>query len=655
MASVLIACSSCGVTLKLPDARLAGKKVKCPKCGARFIIAVPSPAADEPEEVPLQLVDPAKPDAPMLGKSPRWVPDSPSPVLPTVSVTPPGEIGKSGIDPSLQSFLASESEAKIPPAPTVIPRLATDPETASASVIDRVKNRRRNSRNVPMITSIAIAILSAVVGSIWLVTQQAKSTVPAPRIKPNVAYQESIAAHAASNEEAKTLSPTSGKPIPVDYLPFTPHVICHLHPAELWNADQQTLEFQALLSSLGIWLNDQIRTRTCFEPEEISELTFTINFGTRMSAPDVAAVVRLKSPQTDQEFKDRFKGRFYADPKLELDKLELYEADNFSYLRIDPQTIVVAGSTMSESLVMSFKDPALLSPDMAPLLQQSDRDRHLTLLFDLPIIDSHREDAFIQQVQTLADKFLFWFGEDVQAVSWSVHLEPDLYMETLLRQTQASTPAKLQRFARQKLSHLPDEILSGVRKMRPATVGARTMIGRFPAMIKAVEVGTTTHIDPAGVRLITLLPQHAASNLAAATMLTWNQSLLTNFDDNTLVTKTPGGPIPDKVADRLKTMILIDFRATPLQEAFGYIGESIKTEIVIDGDALKAAGFTQNMPQTWNLGKVTALTAIDTILQKYSGERDPMILVVDEAGKKLLFSTVSKAKADGLTIFETRQ
>lgn len=483
--------------------------------------------------------------------------------------------------------------------------------------------------------------------------QQASVQVTPPKIQPNPEYQAVVAERAASNDDAKTLSPTSGEPIPVDYLPFTPQVLCHMRPAELWKNDRNTAELHAMLSTLDIWLKDQIKTRTRFEPEEISELTFAVNFGARMSAPDVAAVVRLKSPQTDQEFMERmkrFKGRISDDPKV-----ELYEAPDFSYLKIDSQTFVLAPSNMSESLAMAIKDPALLLSDMEPLVEQSDRDRHLSLLFDLKILDSHREDAFMSQLQMLADKFLFWFGEDVQTVSWSMHLEPNLYMETLLHQTQASTPIKLQRFTQNKLAHLPEEVLKGVRMMKPNTIGSREMIGRFPAMIKALEIGTTSHIDPAGVRLVTLLPQHASANLAAGAMLTWNQSLLTNFDDTSHLTKADTTKIPDKVADRLKMNVLVDFRATPIQEAFSYIGETIGTEITIDGKAFEGAGYTQVMAQTYDLGTVPALKAIDTIFAKYAGERDPMVLIVDEVNKKIVVSTVAKSTADGLTPYDTKQ
>ena len=90
-----------------------------------------------------------------------------------------------------------------------------------------------------------------------------------------------------------------------------------------------------------------------------------------------------------------------------------------------------------------------------------------------------------------------------------------------------------------------------------------------------------------------------------------------------------------------------------LQEAFGYIGESIKTEVTIDGDALKGAGFTQNMPQTFDLGTVTAQAALHEILLKYAKERDPLVLIVDEKAKKLILSTKVKAEADKLTPFDT--
>ncbi|MEZ6033354.1 MAG: hypothetical protein R3C17_09695 [Planctomycetaceae bacterium] len=646
MTRLTIKCIECGVSLKLPDVSLAGKRIKCPKCGNRFVVPLPATVADDSVEVPLQLADSAPPASLKAGTSARWVPDTPPPVRPLAPADPPSIPPNQNIDPALENFLNSALTDRAS-VPVIVNPEAGQNAGATKTTLHR-KRRRGNFGKTYVWVALSAIVTGVLGGSVWFMAQQGLRTSTPSAPQTNAAYQESVAMRVASNAEAKTLSPTGGKAIPVDYLPFTPHVVCHLHPAALWQEDRHTSELQALLSSLGIWLREQIRTRTRFEPEEISELTFAVNFGPRMSAPEVAAVVRLNAPQPEQEMVQRFNGRIYADPQV-----ELYEAADFSFLKIDDRTFVVAPSGMSETLAMSVKSPATLLPEMAALTRQSDRDRHLSLLFDVTIVDAHREDAFIPQLQPLADKFLAWFGKDVQTVSWSLHLEPDLYMETLLHHTQATTPAKLQKFVQRKLANLPTVMFHGVQTMQPVTVGARTMIGRFPAMLKAVEIGTTTHIDSDGVRLITLLPQHAATNLVAATMLTWSQSLLSNANNRGQLTQAAGGVVPERVADRLSMNLLIDFRATPLQEAFGYIGESIRTEVVIDGDALKAAGFTQNMPQTYDLGKVTALKAIDTILKKYASERDPMVLIVDESGQKLMISTATKAKTDGFTVFDT--
>ncbi|HQZ67751.1 MAG TPA: hypothetical protein PLY87_21825 [Planctomycetaceae bacterium] len=655
MAGISIACASCGASLKLPDASLVGKRVKCPKCGVRFVLTVPQLGSAELDEVPLQLVDvPVQPASPMVGTSARWVPDAPAASLPHASL----DFTAKPAAPELGNFNIPIAQPESAAAPFAVPGLAINPEPTTGSAIGRVKGRHKKSLSVPMIATLVTLLVGIVAGGIWFMRPQSvNATTGRPKIQPNEAYQESVAELAVSNDAAKSLSPTSGEVIPVDYLPFTPQVLCHMHPAELWKEDRNTAEFQAMLSTLGIWLKEQIELRTRFTPQEISELTFAVNFGPRMSAPEVAAVVRLANPQSDEEYRKRFTangGRFYADLALEQQGIELYEAKDFCYLKVNETTFALAPANMSESLKMSFKDPALLSSDMEMLVTQSDRNRHLTLMFDLGIVDSHREDAFIPQLQQLADKFLFWFGKDVQSVSWSLHLEPNLYMETLLHQTQASTPPKLHRSTQLHLSKLPDDMLRCVRFMRPGTVGSRQMIGRFPSMIKAMEIGTTTHIDSVGVRLVTLLPRNAAANLAAGAMLTWNQSLLTNFDDDSHLTKTEIMKIPETVAERLKMPVLVDFRATPLQEAMEFIGDSIKTEVTIDGDAMKGAGFTQVMAQTYNLGSVSALKAIDTIFAKYAGERDPMVMIVDEAAKKITISTVSKAKEDGLTPYPTK-
>ena len=106
----------------------------------------------------------------------------------------------------------------------------------------------------------------------------------------------------------------------------------------------------------------------------------------------------------------------------------------------------------------------------------------------------------------------------------------------------------------------------------------------------------------------------------------------------------------ESLAKRLRRQVLIDFRREPLQEALTYIGSEVQVSVVTDGDALKLAGFTQNMPQTHALGKVSAITAIDAILRQYGGK---MVIVLDETRQEIFLTTQDAALAQGLTVFDT--
>lgn len=664
MPAISIPCPACGASLKLPDTSLIGKTAKCPKCKHRFVLTLP-----EADEVPLALAEvPVLPLAPKMGTGARWVPDD-APASPPVSSSVPvfpqfpqaAEVpafhelsaGRANNDPGIPDFLAAptaasggNSTAEINVAAPISGGAVAAPRLAKGKPAAK-KRRRGNQAGMIAVVITAVLVAAGGYGAYVLNQQKTQQVRKAPAV--NQGWEAKKVELAASNENAEQLSPTSGKPIPLDYLPFTPHLICHLRPADLWKkSDRTTVEFQAILGDLGTWLREQIRTRTHFEPEDIEELTLAVNFGPRMSVPDVAVVVRLKEAQTKPNFLKQFKGKRNADAKA-----EIYESSDYSFMLIDDRTFAAAPVGLTQDLELSRNDAALASPDMEPLLQASDRERHASLIFDLKILDSHREDIFMAQMQKVVDKFVVWMGNEIETVSWSMHLSPNFYMETLLHNSSDSSVMKVQRHAQLQFSKLAEEMLAGVERMKPATVGSRQMIGRFPAMLQALDVGTTAHVAPSFARLVTVLPKQASVNLAAGALLTWNQSLLTSFDEEKVVANGDTMAIPDKLVDRLQMKVLIDFRRTPLQEAFGYIGESIKTEVTIDGDALKGAGFTQNMPQTFDLGTVTAQAALHEILLKYAKERDPLVLIVDEKAKKLILSTKVKAEADGLTPFDT--
>ncbi|TXT34109.1 MAG: hypothetical protein FD138_1735 [Planctomycetota bacterium] len=108
------------------------------------------------------------------------------------------------------------------------------------------------------------------------------------------------------------------------------------------------------------------------------------------------------------------------------------------------------------------------------------------------------------------------------------------------------------------------------------------------------------------------------------------------------------------VVAKLKTEIEVEWRKMPLQVALKFVAEKCDVEITLDGEALKASGFTKNMEQNFSLGKVTGLAAIEAILKKYEKERPAgaMVLVVQEDEKKALITTGEFAKKGELTPFD---
>lgn len=662
MSPVNIPCPKCSANLKLPNRQLLGRKGKCPKCQHRFIL-------EEPDEVELQLADDvpaalATPASPPVGTAAKWVPDDPA-ETPMLPAAPPSAVSlpvaavnmaEATEEPSaLSAFNFTD-----PPADGTTNELDfAAPADDTASVATQVRKGRggrkgrgkRRGKTGPIVFGIGTALFAFIMVVIyWERSRQPETQeVAKPAPQKNEDWEQEKVELAEANEAAKTLSPTSGEQIPMKYMPFTPHLVFHLRPSEIWGPDRQNRIFVATLSELGIWLAQKIEDITKFNVQEIEELTFALNFGPRTSPPDVAAVVRLKSAQSKFDMQTvRLAG---ATKRVDLSG-DVFELDQFSYLIVDAQTVAIAPVTLSDMLADAMQYSQQPPVELEGLLRESDRTRMMTLAFDVMNIDTHREYIFAETMQSFADEFVLWFGKDVQTISWSLHLGQDLYMETLLHENNESSPLRVQRHMNLRMQQLPETMMNLVRFMKPGVQGYRDMIGRFPAMLKATTLGTRTHVGAGYVRMVTLLPAKAAANLAAASLFTWNESIVTDFS-GPAPTLTTGPALPDKVADRLRQMqILVDFRRTPLQEVFAYIEDEIKTKIVIDGDSLKLAAMTNNMPQTYNLGEVSALKAIDAIVTNpdYKGA---LVIVVDEATKTITVTSRVAAENSDLTIFDT--
>ena len=614
MAEMRIPCPHCGKQLKLPDRSLLGRKGRCPRCRRSFVLA--ETPADQAMDGELQPVEAASRTAETsVDQSPELTSN------PRPRETADSNTADSNAVGGLGDFAALEQVA------------AADDGLRKLRAIKRRTARRRNVGIV-----VGAVVAAAVIGSYFAAKDYLTRTKPtgtaanSPQAAlPSDSQRQNLD---AGGTAASRKSDPQHKPISLSLIPTGAGLIINLHPAELWAPGSPGRTVRTGLGPLGQWADAAIRKYCLFEPPEIDEALICLILGARETPAEVAVVVHLTREHKRSELLERFEGHRVDDYGY-----PVYVTDSRAFLIADSKTFASAPKSMADDLVQARTQPGLPSGDLDELLAHTDRQRDLTVVFEPSDLHVQQDVLFPKTAHRLADALADWFGNDVEAVAWSVQLGRVFRSELLLRNKPIVPPRKVEREFKRKFDTLPTDILALVRKMNPTRQGPRKIIGRFPAMVEAYALETTSASGDRLVRLNTVLHERAAPNLAVATLLTWDESTRTNFDKPPKEPAATGPKLPARIAERLKRKIDIDFRRTPLQEAFAYIASETHVTIIVDGDALKLSGYTKNMPQTFKLGMVPATKILYEIVKQY----DEMVLILDE--KKKTLTVMTKAVA----------
>ena len=669
MDMIQIFCPKCGAELKLRDRSLLGRKGKCPKCSHAFVL-------EEPEAVELELAEEEppvpdnaalasmegtwlgdideqldEPEPPMPRGTSRWTPETTAPAVATPRhqmARPPSPAPELNNGPVFPSPIAG------------LEKLATNDGTAAR--LKALQKRNAKRRNVGLL--VGALVLSAVGGT----TYYAVTNVP---VKPPIGGDEvaneepeneaprDTAALAANSEFARTGSPTKGKPIELRYVPFGSEIILNIHPAELWKKESQGEEIRFCLTAPAKFLEATLQEFFKKKPEQVEEAMICVIPGAQGTMPEVAAVIHLTEELKKSQFLEDFGGTRvddYGHP--------VYINGERAYLLPDQKTIAVGPKAQVTEMVDAIVGRSGAGGGIEELLPMTDRDRHITFVFVPQSLRLHANywfagaDGKPSPIAGFAHRFCNWLGDEIESAAWSFHLgEKTFYSEMLLRNVSGVTASRLAKETQKKLDQFAPDLLATVQMMNPREVGKRKIIGRLPVMSDAFTMATMVNSGPRHIQLITPLPERAAPNLALGTLLAWDESTRTDFTKKvqTKPTPTEGPKLPDLIADRLKVKIDVDFRRTPLQDAFAYIGGEIKTTVDIDGDALKFGGYTKNMTQDMKLDAQPAKIPIKQILDRYQDPIRPekhMVIVVDEAKKLILVTTQASCEKNNLTPFD---
>ncbi len=701
--SAQVLCPHCGKSIKLRDRSLLGKKGKCPACAQSFLLQEQS-APEEEEVIPLQLADDAPTGGePAVGTGAQWVPDHPSQApamaqpfsVTYVQVQTPQGIVLApvmmGQMPGYQMAPVSQPAPYSQPAPqpyaAPAPFAPTAPSafdfgmgfddsptstatTVAASTSTKTpRSVRKPKNNTPTWIGVGVAAVALIVAAFYLSSQGTTgpalevTTVTAPEtLTP--AIVEIPSPPGAHSREALTsdprlvaeFKPTKGEPIPLDMLVGANNILIHLHPDRIWGTERSAQELKASLTADVItWLETTIKKVTRRNPDQIEELLIGISIVSKVEPPQISTVFRLKTPEKRSALVLEFNGEEVSAK----DKPLVMTKDGFASHVKDDRTIAICPGNLGGDLSDAAEKPLdCVTDGIQQLLKASDRDRSVTVFMDVTDTQTYAEQLFEPSALKAMTELLEWFGPDAETVSWSLNLGSTFHSEVRVRPMgsrstggKISTPDSLkEEYTRRLPAAIESDLVNATRMMRPTRSGFRQIIGRFPAMMEAFRQATIFQTGPAYLTMTTVLPAKAAPNLALGTVLTWDESTRTNFSasDPTMAVADAGTSLPKTVMGRLKQVFEIEFARKPLQEAFLFIGEESQVTFVIDGDALKMAGYTKNMPQTFKLGKVPGTKGLHTIFT--TKDQEKMCLVVDDAKMEALITTVQDAEAKGLKV-----
>jgi hypothetical protein len=443
------------------------------------------------------------------------------------------------------------------------------------------------------------------------------------------------------------------KPIQLLLAPAGARIVIHLRPGRFWtasggNAEGRKLktggtrgsELLSCVGPLADWARDQIDNWCLYPPSQIDEAVFTFGLRSPGEPPDVSVFVRLMRPATLPEIDHRFGGT-----RSEKGPLPVFIKGDRALIVRDEQTFAVGPAESSQEMVDARDQPNPTDASIEELLKETDRACDLTLVFRPDDLDRFRDSLVPAQWSNAVHELATWLDPAaVEGAVLSVGLDDPLRVRLVTRALPIVYGPRLAETLKQRLDRLPTELVKYVERLQPAVPGSRRLIGRLPAMCKALALGTESQSERRLVSLESVLPERAAPNLSLATYLL--------LAEGPASARRPAAPTdtnqregPKTLAGRLQTTVDVDFRRTPLSDAFESIGGDIGVTFELDGGAFKLAGYTKNMPQTFQIKGAPAIQSLRKILGAYP----KLALVADEGRRTIVVTTFEAAAAQHKT------
>ena len=380
-------------------------------------------------------------------------------------------------------------------------------------------------------------------------------------------------------------SPTSGEPIPLDYLPAGTQLLLHMRPNTLLAHS----EADKILSALGPWGKQTLEALTRItgaKLQEITSLTLAL-FPDLDGKVQIGLRLELEEPWTEAKLAERIEDGQQVQRKGK----PLVEGSNWAcFLPTEEKgrLLVACPLEVADEFLDQDGSEALFPRDMEMILQRTDSQRMVTLVFPNKFLQMSGRKFLGEMMEPLLLTTFDLLRDEAATVAMSAHWGESFFLEL---QSTVQLRTRPFRFAKSLTDEIGQshDVLEVELEGRKIHEHGREIIARLPRMLVLLGKYTrSAEVDDIAV-LRTYLPLPAGHNLLMATEL-----FVQDFTSSGESEQIADSSSPRDVSTLLQKVTSLAFPKETLQRALEMLSEDIGVPIQIAGRDLQLEGITKN-------------------------------------------------------------
>jgi len=425
----------------------------------------------------------------------------------------------------------------------------------------------------------------------------------------------------ADDGQTMWVSPTSGEPLDLAYLPMGCQMFVVLRPAELL-ASGEGEKILAALGPLGKRGAEWLEQAAGLPSDKIERVAIGVRPGSNFQ-PVVAIVV---TPTAG------------ARPP------------SGAYQPAGSESFVIAAGDMLAEIRELAGTPPALRRELESLLAQTDNSRHITIIAAPNFLFNDGRRMWNGPLAGLRDPLFSLLPDSTRAAALSLHWGDDFFAEVRLAATIDQNPRGFAQQFADKVGRWPaaaERTLAGIR----VSPHSQTVVARLPAMLRVLNRYVRVGTDDDQPLLRAYLPTSAGHNLLTAGELLLAEQL---SGGTTAAAALPTAGPAQSLDQRLAGITSLSFARDTLETAVKLLGEDIDVEIEIAGGDLQLDGITKNQsfgldeqqrPAREILVAILRLANPDKTATSATDPKQKLVYVV--AGDKIVVTTRAAAKKRG--------